>query len=316
MPAFRALAKVTVIVVTHNSAETVVRCLSTLPPDVETIVVDNASSDGTRELVRERFPEVRLVANAENLGFGTANNVGLRQASTDLALLLNPDAWVEKPGSIEELGAFIERTDGSVACGGRLQHPDGSPQESACRDLTLWAVFSEQTLLERLLPTYWMSLRHLRKSSDPVCVSQVMGACLFMRRVGGTFLEFDERFFLYCEDTELCKRLHGRGTIWYMPSAVFGHELGSSSLTNRWQSIVFYNRGKELYFAIHHGKAAAGTAWLLNRLGATLRVSIWGLASIATLFLVPRFRAKAAMFTKVLFAPLDPYSRHNRASGV
>ncbi|MBA3726168.1 MAG: glycosyltransferase family 2 protein [Armatimonadetes bacterium] len=310
------MAKLTIIVVTYNSAETIVRCLSSLPADVDTIVVDNASSDGTPEVVRERFPQVRVIASPKNLGFGAANNVGLRQAPTDLALLLNPDAWVEKPGSIEALAGFMENKHDAVACGGMLRHPDGSPQESACRDLTLWAVFSEQTFLGKLFPTYWVSLRHLRRSSDPLRVSQVMGACLLMRRVDGSFLKFDERFFLYCEDTELCARLQDHGSIWYIPGAIFGHELGSSSLTNRWQSITFYNRGKELYFAIHHGRAALATAWLLNRLGAALRLGIWSLASILSLFLVPKLRAMAAMFAKVLFASLDPYSRHNRASRV
>ncbi|MGI8923069.1 MAG: glycosyltransferase family 2 protein [Fimbriimonadales bacterium] len=307
---------ITVIVVTYNSAETIVRCIASLSEDFETIVVDNASTDGTPDLLRESFPHVRVVRNKKNLGFGAAGNLGLWMATAEFALLLNPDAWAEEPGSIQELAGFMETERDAVACGGMLRNPDGSPQESACRDLTLWAVFSEQTFLEKLVPTYWVSLRHLRRSSDPLRVSQVMGACLLMRRVDGSFLKFDERFFLYCEDTELCARLQDHGSIWYIPGAIFGHELGSSSLTNRWQSIAYYNRGKELYFAIHHGRAAPATAWLLNRLGAALRLGFWGLASILSLFLVPKLRAKAAIFAKVLFASLDPYSRHNRASRV
>jgi len=316
VPASNPLATVTVIVVTFNSAETIVRCIASLTKDLETIVVDNASTDGTADLVRKSFPHVRVVRNKSNHGFGAANNLGLSMATAQFALLLNPDAWAEESGSIQELAAFMENNDAAVACGGRLLNPDGSPQESACRDLTLWAVFSEQTFLEKLFPTYWVSLRHLRKSRDPLRVSQVMGACLLMRRVDRSFLKFDERFFLYCEDTELSARLQDCGSIWYLPSALFGHDLGSSSLNNRWQSIAYYNRGKELYFAIHHGKGAAVAAWLLNRFGATLRLAMWGMATITTLFTVPKFRAKAAMFVKVLFAPLDPYSRHNRASRV
>lgn len=115
---------------------------------------------------------------------------------------------------------------------------------------------------------------------------------------------FDERFFLYCEDTELCARLRRHGVILYVPDAEFVHELGASSSAGRWRSVARYNRGKELYFGIHHGSASMAACFLLNRLGAALRLVAWGIPTLLTLSLVPRFRSKAGLFVRVLFAPL------------
>jgi N-acetylglucosaminyl-diphospho-decaprenol L-rhamnosyltransferase len=177
-----------------------------------------------------------------------------------------------------------------VAAGGRLEHPDGRLQESACNRLTLWAVFCEQTFLERFFVSpYWISSR-LLEGGD---VEQVMGACLMMRRVDGAFLRFDDRFFLYCEDTELCHRLRQHGRVRYQPAARFTHALGQSS-PDRSRSVILYNAGKELYFEIHHGRAAAIACLLLNRMGAVLRI-------LAGLLVLP----KARTFWKVLLAPLS-----------
>jgi GT2 family glycosyltransferase len=306
------LGRVTVIVVTYNSADTIERCLASLPEDAEVIVVDNASRDGTADFVERRFPSATVIRNERNLGFGVANNVGLSLAHGEFALLLNPDACAGESESVAKLGDFLSDAPDAVACGGRLELPNGNPHESACRRLSLWAVFCEQTYLEKPFPFYWVSLRHLRKSSEPVQVAQVMGACLMMRRIAGVFVRFDERFFLYCEDTDLCRRLEEHGSIWYVPEARFVHELGSSSTSDRWRAVAFYNRGKELYFAIHGGPFAAAAAFLLDRMGALLRLVLWGVASTVTLFCVSGFRRRAGTFLKVLFAPLNPYNTASR----
>lgn len=295
--------RASVIVVSYNTCDLLRRCLASLGDAHEVIVVDNASQDGSAEMVAREFTDVKLIANPVNVGFGSANNQGLDAMTGDVALLLNSDAFPQ-PGAITRLCEVMEKSDW-VACGGHLKNPDGSTQSSCSNELTLWAVICEQSLLEKIFPNsrlfspYWMTRRLMSEPGDVHEVEQVMGACLMMRPVE----RFDEDFFLYCEDTELCRRLRRHGKIAWVKDAEFTHELGASSSTTRWTSIARYNRGKELYFLKHHGRGAMGFCWYLNRHGALLRLTLWGIPTLLTLGLVGRFRRQSTLFLKVLFAP-------------
>ncbi len=308
------------VVVSYNTLEPLRRCLASLEEADEVVVVDNASADGSAEMVASEFPSVVLVRNSENRGFGAACNQGMDAGTGELVLFLNSDA-VALPGAVSGLVRVMDSSPGVVACGGRLEFPDGRLQESCCSSLTLWAVFCEQSYLEKLFPRsrvfspYWLSSkllereqraesRELNRATASLEVEQVMGACLMIRRLE----RFDERFFLYCEDTELCRRLRRQGRIVWVPSSVFVHELGASS-QKRWLAVARYNRGKELYFSIHHGRFASFVCFLLNRIGALLRVLVWGVASVLTLFLIGILLEKFVIFLQVLFAPIDPYKR-------
>lgn len=255
---------VTVVVVSYNTRDALRRCLAALD-DVRVIVVDNGSEDGSGAMVRTEFPTVDLVETGENLGFARANNVGAARATTSLVIFLNSDAYADS-GAIARLAAAFE-DETVVAAGGRLRNPDGSLQESVAGSLTLRAVFLEQTLLERLFGGYWKT--RALPTDRPSVVTQVMGACLMTRR---GLEPWDERFFLYCEDTDLCLRLRRRGKILYVPDAGFEHDLGTSSRREPWRGIARYNRGKELYFRIHHGIAQSYVCLVLDRLGALLRM--------------------------------------------
>lgn len=269
--------KVSVVVVSFNSRADLPLCLGSLTEAYEVIVVDNASTDGSAGWIVEAFPSVRLIANSSNVGFGRACNQGLAIATGDVCLLLNPDA-AATPGAIKGLAARFE--DPSIlASGGRLVFPDGRLQASACRRLTLAQVFWEQTLIDKLLAKlgrspYWISEALLRRGPGPHEVEQVMGACLMIRPDA----RFDEDFFLYCEDTELCYRLRQEGKILYAPEFIFEHALGQSSSDRRWWSVAMYNSGKELYFRKHHGRISEGICWLFNRLGALFRMLLWSIA--------------------------------------
>lgn len=291
--------RLTAIVVSYNTRELLRRCLESLGGVDETIVVDNASVDGSADMVEREFPGVRLVRNNRNVGFGRANNQALDLATGDVVLLLNSDAYATE-GALARLKAVFE-DPGVVAAGGLLFTPpdEGAVQESACSCLTLWAVFCEQSGLEKVLPRspffspYWQSRRLAGTGPGPHEVEQVMGACLAFRPVE----RFDERFFLYCEDTELCRRLRAHGKVVYVPEARFGHELGASSTSDRWRSVARYNRGKELYFRLHHGLTAQAACLALDRLGALVRlVAHCGLALVG--------RGKPGLWIRVLFAPV------------
>lgn len=272
--------RVSVVVVSFNTIDKLRRCLNCLANRHEVIVIDNASRDGSPEMVESEFPAVKLIRNTENRGFGSANNQGTAIATGNLWLYLNSDAYAE-PGAIDHLAATFEDAKVVVA-GGLLLWPDGEIQQCSSNHLSLGRVFFEQSLLEKLLPRfgvegYWNTHRLLRFDS-PVKTPQVMGAAMMVRAGLETF---DERFFLYCEDTDLCKRLERHGIIVLNLEAKFIHELGSSSRANPWLGIARYNAGKELYFRIHHGEIASYICWSLNRSGALLRLFIYLLASVA-----------------------------------
>lgn len=292
---------VSVVVVSYNTRDLLRRCLNCIEPCHEVIVVDNASQDGSADMVAAEFPHVRLIRNAENRGFGAANNQGIDVASRPLALLLNSDAFPE-PGAIERLAREFEDL-GVVAAGGRLLNEDGSTQDSAAGPLTLGVVAAEQLYLERWLRLYW------RRPERTQEVQQVMGACLMFRPVE----RFDERYFLYCEDTDLCRRLRAHGRILYVPEARVTHLLGSSSNANRWLAIARYNAGKELYFRIHRGRVASGVCWGLDRLGALLRLAVWSLIWAATLG--RRGSGQPKTFWRVLTAPAGGPPRPSRTGG-
>ena len=293
---------VSVVVVSYNTVDKLRRCLNAIEPSHEVIVVDNASTDGSAQMVSAEFPNARLLSNATNRGFGAANNQGIAVARRDYVLLLNSDCYAE-PGAIESLAKALAAS-GAVACGGLLKEPDGSIQQSVAGKLTLLAVFLEQSFLERFSgrARYWRTDFALEETKDREWteVEQVMGACLMMRPLE----TFDERFFLYCEDTELCLRLRRHGPILYVPDAEFTHELGSSSKRDPWRGIAFYNRGKELYFAIHRGPIACAACWWFDRSGALLRLLIWSLATVATLGFKKGVRDRVPTFARVLTAPL------------
>lgn len=295
---------VSAVVVSFNTRDKLDRCLRAIEPEHEVIVVDNASTDGSAEMVAADHPRARLVRNEQNRGFGPANNQGIALARHPLVLLLNSDAYA-RPGAIAALAEIFD-DETVVAAGGRLLNPDGSLQNSSANALTLWAVFCEQTLLEKgwphhpVLSPYWNTRRLERDHRGlPAPTEQVMGACLMMRPVE----RFDERYFLYGEDTDLCRRLRRHGRILHVPAAVFVHDLGSSSGDARWRAVARYNRGKERYFRIHHGPWSAFVCFVLNRKGAAIRMLGWAVLSLATLGLIRRFRAQTALFARVLFAP-------------
>jgi GT2 family glycosyltransferase len=295
-------ADVSVVVVSYNTREQLRRCIDSIDAACEVIVVDNASEDGSLEMLRQD-PRVRLIENGENLGFGPANNRGIAVASRPLVLLLNSDAW-SMPGAISSLASVFE-DEQVIAAGGMLLNPDGSIQQSCANELSLWAVFCEQTWLEKifrrsaLFSPYWMTTRLLGRGKEPHEVAQVMGACLMFRPKE----MFDERFFLYCEDTELCHRLRRHGKILYVPKASFTHELGTSSKAFRWKSVAMYNCGKELFFRIHRDACAASLCFVWDRMGAVLRCILGGFTLMGSLGTNHRARDFARQFWRVLFAP-------------
>ena len=204
-----------VIIVTYQSSHEIGACVESLPAllrgrPVETIVADNHSADGTPELLAEKYPAVRLLRLGENLGFSKANNLGLASADGDTILFLNPDTVVNAVA----LEACLDRLDAEPRIGvisPRLAMADGVI-DPACRRAipTVWDGFTRASGLARMFPgSRWMAGYNLSylPESGTYEVGAVNGAFMMMpRRVLDQVGAFDERFFMYGEDLDLCYR--------------------------------------------------------------------------------------------------------------
>jgi GT2 family glycosyltransferase len=228
--AARATLDLAVVVVTYNSAATIEACLRSVQTEgaAEIVVVDNASQDGTPRLLAARFPELRLIANAVNEGFGRACNRGWRATRAPFVLLLNPDTELQ-PGALSALLAFAADQPRAALVGPRIVNPDGSLQHSCFRFPTLRMVL---TGFFGLIPLDSPANgRYPRAAYERAHqVEHLLGACLLARRAAADQVGlFDERFFIYFEETDWCYRMRAAGwQNWYCPAATVLH-LGAHS---------------------------------------------------------------------------------------
>jgi N-acetylglucosaminyl-diphospho-decaprenol L-rhamnosyltransferase len=263
-------ASVSAIVVTYNALPWIEPCLESVR-GCELIVVDNGSSDGTPALVRERFPEVRLIEQ-ENRGLGAGWNAGIKAASGHWLLFLNADAWVVGDG-ISRLVEVLEHDPEAAAAGPRLRYPDGRLQRSVRGFPTLWRLATEYFFLRKLAPRtrllnafYGGGFRHDRELEAEF----LMCAALLVRReaiteVGG----LDERFFLFSEEVDWCYRFRQAGwKIIFTPAAETVHVGGASHEGRLFREQV---QGHLLFLDKHRGARTAAAARRLLATALTLR---------------------------------------------
>lgn len=256
----RKRPEVSVVLASYNARQVLTRTLrSVTGTGREVIVVDNASTDGSAALVRERFPDVRLVELPENRGFGAANNAGMEIGRGRYVLLLNSDAWPVGDG-IERLVALADRRPRAGAVGPRLLNPDGSLQRSVRGYPTLWRLATEYLFLRKLAPRSRLLNAFYCGGFDHTYEREaefLMGAVMLLRReaideVGG----FDERFFLFSEETDLCYRLRRAGwSVVFTPEAEFVH-VGGVSTRPEWGRMYREQLRGHLRFLAKHGSAA------------------------------------------------------------
>ena len=261
------MSEVSVVVVCLNGLPWLERCLESVR-GLETIVVDHGSTDGSLEVVRERFPDVRVIEQA-NVGMGGGNNAGMRVASGRYFLLLNSDAWVVGD-AVERLAAFADEHPEVAVLGPRLRNRDGTLQRSVRGFPTVWRVSTEYFFLRKLAPgshalnaLYGAGFDHESTRS----VDWVSGACLFVRREATeTVGLFDERFFMFSEETDWCYRFREAGwKVVFYPAAEVVHVGGATHGGSLYRENL---RGHLRFLAKHQGieEAERARRWLLRAL--------------------------------------------------
>jgi len=277
--------EVSAIVVNYNAGGELALALRSVQADCggiswEAVVVDNASADGSAAIV-ETFPQAKLIRNATNVGFGRAVNQAVASSKAPLLLMLNPDCQL-MPGATAALRLVLAAEPACAVVGPRILDPDGAVQGSARGDPDmLTGLFGRTGALRKLLPFLPVAQRNVvvdeavRSGASSVVVDWLSGACLLVRRdaflaAGG----FDERFFMYWEDADLCRRLRGQGySIRYVPGATAVHKVGQSSRTARRSSIRAFHKSAYLYYATHVAPGALNPRRLLAR--ALLGARCW-----------------------------------------
>ncbi len=257
---------VSVIIVSYNTCEMTLACIDSVFRETqnhpfETIAVDNASSDGSGEAIRERFPEVHLIASTKNLGFAAANNLAAREARGKYLLLLNPDTVVLN-GAIDRIVDFAEEHPETGIFGGRTIFGDGSLNATSCwRIPSAWGLMCRALGLSGLaksspLLNYDSYGGWARNTVRPVDI--VSGCFLLIRRDLWHALDgFDESFYMYGEDWDLCLRARQLGTTCLLcPAAEIIH-YGGASETVRADKIVRLFRTQALLFHKHWGPLRA-----------------------------------------------------------
>ena len=283
---------VTAILVNYNAGNELAVALRSIQSDCaevewEAVVVDNASSDNSAAIV-ETFPRATLIRNPANVGFGRAVNQAAAVARAPRLLLVNPDCRLVS-GAISTLRSVLDAEPSCAVVGPRIFDPDGTVQGSARGDPDmLTGLFGRTGALRVLLPFLPVARRNV-VVEDAVCtgassvvVDWLSGACMLIRRDAFTAAGgFDERFFLYWEDADLCRRLRNRGfQVRYVPGASAVHQVGRSSQTARRSSIRAFHASAYLYYATHVAPGALNPRRLLAR--ALLGVRCWWLLRAAS----------------------------------
>ena len=274
---------VSVVIVHYNAGDDLRRCLASLdagigPISWDGVVVDNASTDGCGELPVSG-DRMRTHRNPDNVGFARAVNQGIAKTAGDEVLILNPDCEL-LPGAVGVLRTELDRYPTCVVAGPRVVDPDGTIQGSARGDPTMFTgLFGRASLLSRLFPRSALADRNVRSRTaletgrSSVGVDWVAGSCMLARRDAlETVAGFDERFFLYWEDADLCRRLRVRGgEVRYVPGATVVHNVGRSSRTVPARATRAFHASAYLYYTTHAARSPLNPARWFAKLALRLR---------------------------------------------
>jgi hypothetical protein len=288
---------ISTVIVSYNTKELLLRCLEALYEDLgqlkaEVIVVDNGSTDESHKAVRENFPDVEILLNVANIGFGAANNQAFERCTGRFVLMLNSDAFLRR-GALGAMIRYLEGRPRVAVVGPKLRNANGTLQASCYRFPTPTRAWTENLWLSRVVPPdskYGDS--RLWSHDREKLVDWVTGACLLVRReaieeIGG----IDEDFFMYSEETDWQRRMTIAGwQIGFTPEAEVTHLGGASGVTEEARVNENFFRSLDHYVEKHYGSLGLLSFRAAMVVGCLLRLPLW----IGCYVLRPARRKQAA----------------------
>ncbi len=270
---------ISIVIVNYNVKDFLLQCLRSIDQsktelNVETIVVDNNSIDASVEELSPIFPNVKFISTGKNLGFGKANNIGFRESIGKYILILNPDTILED-NTLRKMFDFMESNPDIGISGCKVLNPDGTFQLACRRGFpTPWASFSKLFGLQSLFPKSRLFAKYnqtFRSIDDTYEIDAVIGAFMFCRKETIDAIDgFDEDFFMYAEDIDLCFRAKNSGwkIVYYHETSII-HFKGESTRRSSINSVKHFYKAMEIFAEKHYGKSVFFLSFL--RFGIILR---------------------------------------------
>jgi GT2 family glycosyltransferase len=273
---------ISVVIVSWNAKSYLLKCLQSIVEQrhddlIEVIVVDNASTDGSPEAVNEHFPAVTVIRNPDNYGFARANNIGIAATTGDYLMLVNSDVEV-RPDCFRKMVAYMESHAEVGILGPKIVGTNGKTQRSCMGYPSLWNTFTRALALDSMFPgsarfggqllTYW--------GHDDIRSVGVINGCFWMvRRAAMDQVGLlDERFFIYGEDVDWCKRFNTGGwKVTFYPDAEALHYGGASSANAPVRFYLEMQRAQYQYWTKHHSRIASFSFLMINLLHHLVRAA-------------------------------------------
>jgi GT2 family glycosyltransferase len=273
-----SIPDLSIVLVCWNNKDYLGPCLRSLYEEdldnrFDVVVVDNGSTDGSQEMLRRQFPEVRIIQNEHNVGLAQASNLGIVATRGRYILLLNNDTLVNGP-SLDAMVGFLDKMPNAGAAGGRLLNPDGSFQAGYARFSTLTEEFLIATHMGEL---FWDGYPSHGDTEQVKAVGWLSSACLLIRREALRQVGLlDETYFIYGDETDLQFRLRKAGWgVYYLPTATTIHFGGRSM--NRWSRRKMVYRGKMLFYKKHYGPRRTLALRLMFGVLSLVKLMVWGI---------------------------------------
>ena len=242
----------------------------------DVVVVDNGSTDGSQDMLKDRFPEVKIIQNDHNTGLGRASNQGIEATQGRYVLLLNNDTLVDGP-SLDAMVEFMDENSKAGAVGGRLINPDGSFQAADSKFPSL----SEEFLIATRLGTlFWPNFPDRTFATEVKPADWLGSACLLLRREALNKIGLlDEQYFIYGDEADLQYRLKKAGwKVYYLPNVITVHYGGRSM--DRWRRRKMVYRGKMLFFRKNYGPFRTALLRIMLASLSLAKIVVWGGAYI------------------------------------